>query len=164
MSPATTRLMSTSTTWLRISKKGGTFLLNCAWDVEELDKQPARQDEEVSSPRTISTSTPSTVSRSVRKSVWAAASTPFCRPRSLKSPTSFPMDDAVQYMKDAATKSYSKKGEKIVAMNHAAIERGVSDVHKVEVPASWKDACAMRREEAGYHRQKGSGRSMSTTC
>ncbi len=37
-----------------------------------------------------------------------------------------PADEAIQYMKDAATKSYSKKGEKIVAMNHAAIDRGAA--------------------------------------
>ncbi|MFR9257035.1 MAG: 4Fe-4S binding protein, partial [Merdibacter sp.] len=43
-------------------------------------------------------------------------------------------------MKDAATASYSKKGEKIVAMNHAAIERGVQDVKKVDVPADWANA------------------------
>ena len=43
-------------------------------------------------------------------------------------------------MKDAATKSYSKKGEKIVAMNHEAIERGANEYHKVNVPESWKNA------------------------
>ena len=41
-------------------KKGGTFLLNCGWDAEELDKQPARRGEEATSPTTTSTSTPST--------------------------------------------------------------------------------------------------------
>ncbi len=43
-------------------------------------------------------------------------------------------------MKDAATKSYSKKGEKIVKMNHDAIERGASEFVKIKVPASWKNA------------------------
>ena len=43
-------------------------------------------------------------------------------------------------MKDAATKSYGKKGEKVVAMNHAAIDRGVTDAVKVEIPAEWKNA------------------------
>ena len=43
-------------------------------------------------------------------------------------------------MKDAATRSYGKKGEKIVAMNHAAIERGVAGTVKVEIPASWANA------------------------
>lgn len=43
-------------------------------------------------------------------------------------------------MKDAATKSYSKKGEKIVAMNHAAIDKGMESFHKVNVPEAWKTA------------------------
>ena len=51
-----------------------------------------------------------------------------------------PEEKAVQLMKDAATRSYGKKGEKIVAMNHAAIERGVAGTVKVEIPASWANA------------------------
>lgn len=51
-----------------------------------------------------------------------------------------PVDDAVKYMKDAATASYGKKGEKVVAMNHAAIDRGIQGVVKVEVPAAWANA------------------------
>lgn len=51
-----------------------------------------------------------------------------------------PEEDAKQYMKDAATKSYSKKGEKIVAMNHAAIDKGMESFHKVNVPEAWKTA------------------------
>ena len=43
-------------------------------------------------------------------------------------------------MKDAATKSYSKKGDAIVKMNHDAIERGANGYVKIDVPASWKDA------------------------
>lgn len=50
-----------------------------------------------------------------------------------------PAEDAVQFMKDAATKSYSKKGQAIVDMNHKAIERGMTDVKQVDVPASWAD-------------------------
>lgn len=49
-----------------------------------------------------------------------------------------PIEDAVKYMKDAATASYGKKGEKVVAMNHAAIDRGVTDVKeiKIDLPGS----------------------------
>ena len=43
-------------------------------------------------------------------------------------------------MKDAATKSYSRKGDAIVKMNHDAIDRGATGYVKVDVPASWKDA------------------------
>ena len=51
-----------------------------------------------------------------------------------------PAEEAKQYMKDAATKSYSKKGQAIVDMNHAAIERGMTDLKKIDVPAEWANA------------------------
>ena len=49
-----------------------------------------------------------------------------------------PAEDAIQYMKDAATKSYGRKGEAVVKMNHDAIDRGATGYVKVDVPASWK--------------------------
>ncbi len=51
-----------------------------------------------------------------------------------------PMEDAIKYMKEAATATYAKKGDKIVAMNHKAIEVGVSAYVKVDVPTSWAKA------------------------
>ena len=51
-----------------------------------------------------------------------------------------PEADAIQYMKDAATKSYGKKGEAVVKMNHDAIDAGATGYVKVEVPADWKNA------------------------
>ena len=51
-------------------------------------------------------------------------------------------------MKDAATASYGKKGENIVKMNHDAIDRGMKDVKKFEVPASWKSAGEDKPETA----------------
>ena len=53
-------------------------------------------------------------------------------------------------MKDAATRSYGKKGEKIVAMNHAAIDKGIDSAVEVKVPAEWKDAV----DEAVVHEVK----------
>ncbi len=51
-----------------------------------------------------------------------------------------PAEEAKQYMKDAAKKSYMKKGQAIVDMNYAAIDRGMEDVKKVEIPADWANA------------------------
>ena len=51
-----------------------------------------------------------------------------------------PIDEAVEYMKAAAKKSYSKKGYAVVEMNYKAIDAGVDAVHKVEVPADWATA------------------------
>ena len=51
-----------------------------------------------------------------------------------------PIDTAVKYLKDAVVTSYGKKGEKVVNMNHGAIDQGINALHKVEVPASWQTA------------------------
>ena len=51
-----------------------------------------------------------------------------------------PQDEALQYMKDAATKSYMKKGQDVVDMNHRAIDAGATAFVQVEVPASWANA------------------------
>ena len=51
-----------------------------------------------------------------------------------------PVEDAVRYMKEAAQKTYAKKGEKVVNMNLAAVDAGINSPVKVEVPASWSQA------------------------
>ena len=51
-----------------------------------------------------------------------------------------PFEDAVKYMKEAIVKSYGRKGEKIVAMNNAAVDRGSDALQVIEVPAHWADA------------------------
>ena len=50
-----------------------------------------------------------------------------------------PIDDAIKFMKEAAKKSYSKKGDAVVEMNYKAIDAGLTAIHKVEVPASWSN-------------------------
>ncbi len=57
-----------------------------------------------------------------------------------------PETEALQYMKDAATHSYLKKGQDIVDMNHKAIDAGATAYKKYDVPASWKDAVDAKPE------------------
>nr|WP_321499209.1 pyruvate:ferredoxin (flavodoxin) oxidoreductase [uncultured Dethiosulfovibrio sp.] len=51
-----------------------------------------------------------------------------------------PYEDAIKYMKYANEKTYGRKGEKIVAMNDMAVDKGADGLIKIEVPASWKDS------------------------
>ena len=51
-----------------------------------------------------------------------------------------PVEDAVKYLKDAVVKSYGKKGEKVVNMNHAAIDKGIDAIVEITVPAEWANA------------------------
>jgi pyruvate-ferredoxin/flavodoxin oxidoreductase len=58
-----------------------------------------------------------------------------------------PLEDAIKYLKDAVVESYGMKGEKIVNMNFAAIDKGVEAIEKVDVPESWKEAVDGEVEE-----------------
>ena len=51
-----------------------------------------------------------------------------------------PEEEAVKYLKDAIKKTYGKKGEKVVAMNNAAVDQGIASIIKVVVPAAWQEA------------------------
>ena len=120
-------------------KPGGIFLLNCSWDGEELDAH-----------------LPAAMKRYIAKNdikFYTIDATHLAKGLGLGNRTNtilqaaffklakvIPVEDAVQFMKDAATKSYSKKGEAIVKMNHDAIETGVKEVKKVKVPKEWLKA------------------------
>ena len=120
-------------------KKGGSFLLNCAWDVDELDKRLPGKMKKFIAENGIRFYTIDGIKIGKEIGLGGRINT-ILQAAFFKIANIIPTEQAVQFMKDAATKSYGKKGEKIVAMNHAAIERGVQDVHEITVPDSWKNA------------------------
>ncbi|MDP4121092.1 MAG: pyruvate:ferredoxin (flavodoxin) oxidoreductase, partial [Bacillota bacterium] len=120
-------------------KDGGSFLLNCAWDVEELDKRLPGKMKKLIADKNINFYTIDGIGIGKEIGLGGRINT-ILQSAFFKIANIIPAEDAVKYMKDAATKSYSKKGEAIVAMNHAAIDRGITDVKKIDVPASWKNA------------------------
>ena len=120
-------------------KKGGSFLLNCPWNMEELDQRLPGKMKKYIAENDIKFYIIDGIKIGKEIGLGGRINT-ILQAAFFKIANIIPSADAIQFMKDAATKSYSKKGEKIVAMNHAAIERGMQDVHQIEVPASWKDA------------------------
>ena len=117
-------------------KEGGSFLLNCAWDVEELDKRLPGKMKKLIADKKINLYTIDGIAIGKEIGLGGRINT-ILQSAFFKIADIIPAEEAKQYMKDAATKSYSKKGQAIVDMNHQAIERGMSDLKKVEVPASW---------------------------
>ncbi len=117
-------------------KPGGIFLLNCSWNADELDAR-----------------LPAAMKRTIAKNninFYTIDATHLAKGLGLGNRTNtilqaaffklakvIPVDDAVTFMKEAATKTYSKKGEAIVKMNHNAIETGIKEVKKVSVPKEW---------------------------
>ena len=120
-------------------KKGGTFLLNCGWDMDEIEKRLPGDVKRYMAENDIKFYTIDGISIGKEIGLGSRINT-ILQSAFFKLANIIPIEDAVKYMKDAATASYGKKGEKIVAMNHAAIDRGVTDVKEIKIPESWKQA------------------------
>lgn len=120
-------------------RDGGSFLLNCGWTDEELDKHLPGQVKKFIADHKIKLYTIDGITIGKEIGLGSRINT-ILQAAFFKLANVIPVDDAVKYMKDAATKTYGRKGEKIVAMNHAAIDRGIQDVMERTVPASWSEA------------------------
>lgn len=120
-------------------KEGGSFLLNCPWSDEELETRLPGKMKRIIAEKNINFYTIDGIAIGKEIGLGGRINT-VLQAAFFKIAGIIPEEDAKQYMKDAATKSYSKKGEKIVAMNHAAIDKGMESFHKVEVPEAWKTA------------------------
>ena len=120
-------------------KKGGYFLLNCSWNEEELENHLPASMKRYIAENEIKFYTIDATHIAKEIGLGGRINT-ILQAAFFKLSGIIPADRAVTLMKEAATKSYSKKGEKIVAMNHAAIERGVEGAKEVKVPEAWKTA------------------------
>ncbi|MGN0658873.1 MAG: pyruvate:ferredoxin (flavodoxin) oxidoreductase [Emergencia sp.] len=121
-------------------KPGGFFLLNCVWSDEELETHLPAAVKRYIAKNNIQFYTCDAVSIAKEIGLGARRTNTVLQAAFFKLADIIPIDEAVGYMKDAIQKTYGKKGEKIVNMNMAAVDAGVANVHKVEVPASWADA------------------------
>jgi len=119
---------------------GGTFLLNCAWDINELSERLPAHTKRFIAENNINLYTIDATSIAVEIGLGATRTNTILQSAFFKLAGIIPIEDAVDYMKKAAYKSYSKKGEDIVNMNYAAIDRGYQSVVKVEIPAEWANA------------------------
>ncbi len=118
---------------------GGTFLLNCGWSDEELEHHLPGQVKKYIHDHKINLYTIDGISIGKEIGLGNRINT-VLQAAFFKLANIIPVEDAVKFMKDAATRTYGRKGEKIVAMNHAAIDRGVEGVVKRTVPESWANA------------------------
>ena len=125
---------------VRNLKTGGTFLLNCGWDMEGLEKH-----------------LPASMKRALaekKAKLYTIDATAIARELGLGNRTNtilqaaffkltgvIPVDQAVTEMKDAIYKTYfKKKGQAVVDMNNASIERGLNDLREIKIPAAWLKA------------------------
>ncbi|MDD6311428.1 MAG: pyruvate:ferredoxin (flavodoxin) oxidoreductase, partial [Firmicutes bacterium] len=120
-------------------KKGGTFLLNCNWTDEEMDEKLPGHVKKYIAENDINFYTCDAIKIAGELGLKTRTNT-VLQAAFFKLANIIPVDDVVGYMKDAIRNTYARKGQNIVDMNCAAVDAGLAHVHKVEVPAYWKDA------------------------
>ncbi|MBO7365782.1 MAG: pyruvate:ferredoxin (flavodoxin) oxidoreductase [Bacteroidales bacterium] len=121
-------------------KNGGTLLLNSLWDEEETLKRIPDHVKAVIGKKNINLYIINATKIAAEIGLGGRTNT-ILQSAFFKITGIIPYDDAVKYMKDAIVKSYGKKGENVVNMNYAAVDRG-GEYTKVEIPADWKNITA----------------------
>ena len=124
---------------------GGTFLLNCIWSPEELDKQlPAKMKKYIAE-NNINFYTINGIKIAEEVGLPGRAST-ILQSAFFTIANIIPVDKAIELMKKAVVKKFSKKGEAIVNANCNGIDRGSKEIVKIDVPESWKNAVDEEKE------------------
>jgi pyruvate-ferredoxin/flavodoxin oxidoreductase len=130
-------------------KKGGTFLLNTGWTVEEMEERLPGHMKRYIANNDVKFYTIDAV-KIAQELGLGGRTNMILMSAFFKISNIIPIDDAVKYMKDAVLKSYGKKGEKVVNMNNAAVDKGIENIVEVKVPASWKEAVDLPKEDKKY--------------
>ncbi len=120
-------------------KPGGIFMINCQWTPEELDKHMPAEAKRYIAKNHIQLYTINAIDKAIEIGMGKRTNT-ILQSAFFTLAKVMPEEDAIRYMKEAATKSYLKKGQDVVDMNHKAIDAGATAFVKVDVPASWADA------------------------
>ncbi len=127
-------------------RKGGNFLLNTSWTAEELENNLPAEMKKYIADNKINFYTIN-ATKVAEELGLGNRTNMIMQSAFFKLANVIPVDEAVKYLEDAIVKSYGKKGDKIINMNKAAVQRGISDLVKVEVPASWSNASVQSKSE-----------------
>ena len=118
---------------------GGTFLLNCPWDMEGLEKHLPGQVKKYIADHNINFYTIDGVKIGIETGMGPTRINTILQSAFFELTGIIPAEKANELMKAAAKATYGRKGEDVVMKNWAAIDAGAKGMHKVEVPDSWKD-------------------------
>ena len=129
-------------------KPGGIFMINCQWTPEELEHHMPAESKRYIAQNNIQLYTINAIDLAIEIGMGKRNNT-ILQSAFFTLANVMPQEEAIGYMKAAATKSYLKKGQDVVDMNHKAIDLGATAFKKIDVPASWataedaKDAAAL---------------------
>ena len=127
-------------------KPGGTFLLNCQWSVDELDKNLPNEVKKYIAVNDIKFYIVNAIDKAVEIGMGKRTNT-ILQSAFFTLANIMPIDTAIEKMKYMAKKSYLKKGEAVVEMNYKAIDAGKDALVKVEIPEAWKTIKASNKKE-----------------
>ena len=116
---------------------GGTFLLNCPWDMEGLEKHLPGQVKAYIADHNIKFYTIDGIKIGKEIGLGGRINT-VLQSAFFKLAAIIPEEEAIDLMKAAAKATYGRKGDKIVQMNYDAIDAGAKQIVEVSVPESWK--------------------------
>mgnify|MGYP003074887961 CR=1 FL=1 len=120
------------------AKEGANVLITCDWKGEELEKHLTPAFKKAAALKKIHLYTIDSTAIAAELGLGSRTNT-ILQAAFFKITGIIPIEEAVGYMKKAILKSYGRKGEKIVNMNYAAVDKGVEMVEEAEVPARWAD-------------------------
>ena len=121
-------------------KDGGTFLLNCSWDMEGLEEHLPGQAKKYIADHNIKMYVIDGVKIGIETGMGATRINTILQSAFFKLAAIIPEAEAIDLMKAAAKATYGRKGDDVVQKNWAAIEEGAKQIHQIEVPESWKNA------------------------
>ena len=119
---------------------GGTFLLNCAWDMEGLEKHLPGQVKAFIANHNIKFYTIDGVKIGIETGMGPTRINTILQSAFFKLTGIIPEEQAIELMKAAAKATYGRKGDDFVKKNWAAIDAGAKQIVEVQVPESWKNA------------------------
>lgn len=124
---------------VRDVKPGGVFLVNCQWTPEELNHYMPAEAKRYIAANNVRLYTINAIDLAIEIGMGKRTNT-ILQSAFFALAEVMPSTEALSYMKEAATKSYLKKGQDVVDMNHKAIDLGATAFTKIEVPADWANA------------------------
>ena len=120
-------------------KPGGVYMINCQWDFDELNHHMDAASKRYIAKNNIQLYTINAIDLAIEIGMGKRNNT-ILQSAFFSLAKVMPEEEAIGYMKDAAKKSYLKKGQDIVDMNYKAIDLGATAYKKIDVPADWANA------------------------
>jgi pyruvate-ferredoxin/flavodoxin oxidoreductase len=129
-------------------KKGGTFLLNTIWSKDELDAYLPAKYKKYMAENDIKFYTIN-ATQIAQDLGLGNRTNMIIQSAFFKLADVIPIDDAVNYLYDAIESSYGKKGTTVVEMNRAAVDKGITELVKIDIPEEWKNAVDDNKANSG---------------